>query len=91
MFTALLAVSWGVLRQNPRSLVLMLCGLGLIVIGGVGLEFWIAANEDCEGLCRRLEILVEETLEMGGTLLICTSLVLWRDAFLARMQSLPDG
>ena len=84
------ALVYHVFRTNPQSLRLIGSGFAVIVLSGVLLE---AADAllPCRGLCKRIEILVEETLEMIGTLLICWSMVLWRDGTQVRRRSSDES
>lgn len=66
-----------VLKRHKPSLILLGLGLASIALGGVVLEAVTVLIP--HGPLKQLEILVEECLEMIGTLLICASLVTWRD------------
>jgi len=68
------------LKQVPGSFPLMVSGLVLMFLGGVVLETAITYFEpSLYPRLWQLELMVEENMEMIGSLLICSSLVHWRD------------
>ena len=76
----MLSVIWvanRVLRDHPLVRNLMVLGFLAVLLGGVVLE--TSALFVPHGLFRMIEVMAEEFLEMFGTLLICASLVVWRD------------
>lgn len=70
-----------VLKRHKPSLILLGLGFSCIILGGVLLEALTVLIP--HGLLKMLEILAEESLEMIGTLLVCASLICWRDHVLA--------
>lgn len=69
-----------IFNQVPGSFLYVILGFVTIVVGGIFLEIstnWLN-HEELEWLWR-IEIVVEDSLEMIGTLLICYSLIIWRD------------
>ena len=52
-------------------------GFAAVILGGVLLEAGIVFFP--KGFLWRFEMFLEENLEMTGTLLICSSLIFWRD------------
>tara|TARA_R110000751_G_scaffold107645_7_gene203922 strand:+ start:21811 stop:22557 length:747 start_codon:yes stop_codon:yes gene_type:complete len=73
------------LKRFPKSRSLMLWGFIVLVTGGIVLESIMEFLP--RGIWWQIEMLLEETLEMVGTLLISASLILWRDQALAEEQS----
>jgi len=69
------------LKRYPVSRPLMLWGFVVLVTGGIVLESIMEFLP--RGILWQIEMLIEETLEMVGTLLISASLVLWRDQALS--------
>jgi len=69
------------LKRYRGSRPLMLWGFVVLVTGGIALESIMEFLP--QGILWQIEMLIEETLEMVGTLLISASLVLWRDQALA--------
>ncbi|MDF2370887.1 MAG: hypothetical protein P1V21_08850 [Rhizobiaceae bacterium] len=72
------------LKRFPKSRSLMLWGFIILVTGGIVLESIMEFLP--RGILWQIEMLLEETLEMVGTLLISASLILWRDQALAEDQ-----
>ncbi|HAJ92664.1 MAG TPA: hypothetical protein DCO71_08655 [Gammaproteobacteria bacterium] len=64
----------------PGSMFYLLTGFSLIILGGVILESTInfLNHEELQWLWN-IEIIVEESLEMIGTLFIAYALIVWRD------------
>lgn len=77
VFAGFFVILARVLKRHKPSLVLLGLGFAAIILGGVFLEGLSVLIP--HGDMKRLEILVEETLEMTGTLLVCASLIGWRD------------
>jgi len=71
------------LAMVPGSLMVMGTGFALIIVGGVVLESTINwLNHDELQWLWEAEIIVEESLEMIGTILIAYSLMIWRDGLI---------
>lgn len=69
----------------PGSLKLLCIGLAMIVFGGVVLEASINfLNHESLQWVWDIEIVVEETLEMLGSVFIAYAMLIWRDGVLAR-------
>jgi hypothetical protein len=66
-----------VMVRSTASLKLLFLGFSAIILGGVVLESAIDLVE--WRVLWKIELIVEESLEMTGTLLICSSLITWRD------------
>ena len=68
------------LAMVPGSLKLLLIGLGMIVVGGIVLEATINfLNHETLQWLWDVEIVLEETLEMVGSIIIAYSMQVWRD------------
>jgi hypothetical protein len=68
------------LLMVPKSTFYLAAGFSSIILGGIFLESTINfLNHDELQWIWDIEIVVEETLEMAGTLLIAYSLLIWRD------------
>jgi hypothetical protein len=75
----------GFLLLVPKSLTYLIAGFACIIIGGVLLESATNyLNHDNLSWLWDIEIVVEETLEMLGTIFIMMALVIWRDEILKR-------
>jgi len=70
----------GALSAVRHSMLLLVIGFSLIILGGVVLESTINFIDHAErpGIYN-LEIIVEESLEMIGTIAVAYALILWRD------------
>ncbi len=83
------------LAMVPGSLAVLGTGFALIVVGGVLLEGTINwLNHDELQWLWEAEIIVEESLEMIGTIFIAYSLMIWRDGLMKdiprlRIKSIP--
>ena len=80
LFVGVAALAWKIVAQVRRAGLFLALGFGVIVVGGIFLESSINfLNHEKLQWLWRVEIIVEETLEMIGTLLIAASLVMWKD------------
>lgn len=69
------------LRRVPGTTQLFLAGLGTMFVGGVIIESSINfLNHDNLQWVWDLEIVVEESLEMVGSIIVAAAFVTWRDA-----------
>jgi hypothetical protein len=77
-------VAWALhqhLRRVPGTTLLFLAGLGTMFAGGVVIESSINfLNHDNLQWVWDLEIVVEESLEMLGSIIVAAAFVKWRDA-----------
>ena len=74
----------------PRCTWLLAAGFTAIILGGIFLESTINfLNHDEYQLLWDIEIILEETLEMVGTVLIASSLMVWRDGIDRLAQARP--
>lgn len=88
VFAGFLLLLRPTLASVPASMTLLLIGLALIVIGGVVLESGINFLNDTDlKWVWDVEVILEESLEMAGSLVICHALVLWRDASITHGQN----
>ncbi|OGO25642.1 MAG: hypothetical protein A2W33_09345 [Chloroflexi bacterium RBG_16_52_11] len=71
----------------PRSMVFLSSGFALIILGGIVLESTInfLNHEELQWIWN-LEVILEESLEMVGTLFISYSLIVWRDGIVRLSQ-----
>ncbi len=70
-----------------NSMTYLVIGLSLIILGGIFLESTInfLNHEDLQWLWE-IEIIIEESLEMIGTLFIAYALIVWRDGIIKLKQ-----
>lgn len=76
---------WGLLGRAPGSRKALAWGFGVILIGGVGLEIsstWM--NHEEGQWIWDIEMVLEESLEMFGSLLFMHALMVWRNHELAQ-------
>jgi hypothetical protein len=79
-FVAIVLVVHKQLILVPGTLIRLAMGLGLMFLGGVVLETSINfLNQQELKLVWEIEIIVEESLEMIGSLVIVSALLRWRD------------
>lgn len=72
----------------PRCMFYLSLGLGTIIVGGIVLESTINfLNHNELQWLWDAEIIVEESLEMIGTLLVAYALMLWRDGIVSKFHS----